>query len=459
MRGTLLSLQSTSSLMNRAMTRLSTGKKVNTPLDDPVSYFISMSLRNRAGDLLGRLDSVKEAIQSIGAATNGLNAIMNMVGSAKAVATAALSMDQASRNSYAATFDEIMSQIDTVASDSGYGGLNLLKGQSLKVDFSENSGQSTLTIDGADATSNGLGVSKTSSGGAPATTTLTDQRMGTGNTVSSFLQSPATFTFAGPDSNLSHSVSITVDISGLQSMTATTWEDLQSSHTGDFVIVNSSRAGGGFGQYATSVTGDSKQITATATGFATDPTYYFDAGDTLFLQLQVMFSTPLQRTFGTNNTAAELSNIKVGGTLQTAGVDYNLVTRSGDGKADIVFTSGHGPANGTPITADVTTTTAGGANPWTSTANIQTSLNQLTKATDTLRSLNSQFANCSTILTTRMGFISGLSIILQTGADNLILADMNEEGANMLMLQTRQNLATSSLSLASQAAQGVLRLF
>lgn len=48
---------------------------------------------------------------------------------------------------------------------------------------------------------------------------------------------------------------------------------------------------------------------------------------------------------------------------------------------------------------------------------------------------------------------------LQTGADNLTLADTNEEGANMLMLQTRQNLGITSLSMASQAAQAVLRLF
>ena len=43
--------------------------------------------------------------------------------------------------------------------------------------------------------------------------------------------------------------------------------------------------------------------------------------------------------------------------------------------------------------------------------------------------------------------------------DNLTLADTNEEGANMLMLQTRQNLGTTALSLSSQAAQSVLRLF
>ena len=48
---------------------------------------------------------------------------------------------------------------------------------------------------------------------------------------------------------------------------------------------------------------------------------------------------------------------------------------------------------------------------------------------------------------------------LETGADNLVLADTNEEGANMLALQTRQQLSTTALSLAAQADQAVLRLF
>lgn len=48
---------------------------------------------------------------------------------------------------------------------------------------------------------------------------------------------------------------------------------------------------------------------------------------------------------------------------------------------------------------------------------------------------------------------------LQQGSDNLTLADMNEEGANMLALQTKQSLGTSALSLASQSAQMVLKLF
>ena len=48
---------------------------------------------------------------------------------------------------------------------------------------------------------------------------------------------------------------------------------------------------------------------------------------------------------------------------------------------------------------------------------------------------------------------------LQTGASNLTLADTNQEGANLLALQTRQSLAETALSLAAQSQNSVLRLF
>jgi flagellin-like hook-associated protein FlgL len=67
-------------------------------------------------------------------------------------------------------------------------------------------------------------------------------------------------------------------------------------------------------------------------------------------------------------------------------------------------------------------------------------------------------ANLS-ILSTRQQFVSSMVNTLVEGAGKLTNADTNEEGANMLMLQTRQQLGVTSLSLASQAAQSVLRLF
>lgn len=89
-------------------------------------------------------------------------------------------------------------------------------------------------------------------------------------------------------------------------------------------------------------------------------------------------------------------------------------------------------------------------------ADIESSLNA---ALATLRKESGTLANNLTILSVRQSFITDMVNTLTEGADNLTLADTNEEGANMLMLQTRQALGTTSLSLASQAAQSVLRLF
>jgi flagellin-like hook-associated protein FlgL len=94
----------------------------------------------------------------------------------------------------------------------------------------------------------------------------------------------------------------------------------------------------------------------------------------------------------------------------------------------------------------------------TSTA-IEASITELDAAKDTLRTQSSKLANNLSIITARQEFTQGMINVLKDGAAGLTNADMNEEGANMLMLQTRQALGTTSLSLASQAAQSVLRLF
>ncbi len=86
----------------------------------------------------------------------------------------------------------------------------------------------------------------------------------------------------------------------------------------------------------------------------------------------------------------------------------------------------------------------------------------LTRIDTALRSLRTQAATFGTKLgtvETRQNFTKSLIQTLQTGADTLVLADTNEEGANMLALQTRQSLSTTALSLSAQADQAVLRLF
>ncbi len=72
----------------------------------------------------------------------------------------------------------------------------------------------------------------------------------------------------------------------------------------------------------------------------------------------------------------------------------------------------------------------------------------------TLRTQASKFGSNLTTVQTRQDFTKNLITTLQTGADNLVLADTNEEGANLLALQTRQQLSTTALSLANQAEPG-----
>jgi flagellin-like hook-associated protein FlgL len=48
--------------------------------------------------------------------------------------------------------------------------------------------------------------------------------------------------------------------------------------------------------------------------------------------------------------------------------------------------------------------------------------------------------------------------VLQTGADNLTLADMNGEAANANALDVRRQLASSALSLSNRTQQSILQL-
>ena len=92
-------------------------------------------------------------------------------------------------------------------------------------------------------------------------------------------------------------------------------------------------------------------------------------------------------------------------------------------------------------------------------SDIGTAIDKLGSALTTLRTEAETLAASLSIVQIQINFTTDMQNVLTIGADKLVLADMNEEGANMLMLQTRQSLSTTALSLSAQAAQSVLRLF
>lgn len=151
-RANLLQLQQTSELMTRTQTRLATGKRVNSALDNAINFFTSQGLDNRANDLSGLLDSMSNAINTIQAANNGITAITKLVQSAQSlVSQANQTSDTGTRATLSSQFDDLLDQIGFLADDSGFNGVNLLGGDSLTVTFDED-GNSTADITGVDYT-------------------------------------------------------------------------------------------------------------------------------------------------------------------------------------------------------------------------------------------------------------------------------------------------------------------
>jgi flagellin len=260
-RANLLQLQQTSDLINRTQNRLSTGKRVNSALDNPINFFTAQGLSVRANDLNALLDSMSSGISTIQAANNGISAITKLVQSAQAlVSQARQTTDTGVLATLSSQFDDIRTQIDQLSADSGFNGINLLGGNDLTIILNEDA-SSTIVV----------------------------------------------------------------------------------------------------GSY-------------------------------------------------TDTTASDLA-----------------------------------------IT--------GAANNWSSTTDIDTAASELSAALVTLRSQSQALSSNLTTVQVRQDFTKAMINTLTVGADNLTLADSNEEGANLLALQTRQQLSTTALSLAAQADQNVLRLF
>jgi flagellin len=99
------------------------------------------------------------------------------------------------------------------------------------------------------------------------------------------------------------------------------------------------------------------------------------------------------------------------------------------------------------------------ANDWAAAGDVDVAVGQLDTALTTLRTQGKTLASSSGVVTTRQEFTTNIINTLTTGADALTAADTNEEGANMLALQTRQQLGVVALQLSNQAQQSILRLF
>ena len=365
MRANLMSLQSAVSLLDRTQERLSTGKKVNTALDNPVNFFTALNHNSRANDLLAFKDGISEAIQTIKAADVAIKGITTLINSAKATAEAAKSAVSASTTNQTVTFGAGMAIDDTV----------VIGGQTFTAVTS--------------TTSVGAGTFYVGGTAAQAAASL-----------ASAVALNGTSTFNVTDNNDG-----SINVSR---------QDASAMEDGDIVITS-----GGISESA--IAANSDELVAKRAEYTR-----------LLGQMDDMQADAFYKG----------KNLLLSGD--------NMTVRFGNGHS-LQVDAFNGKADGLGITTASST--------WVNETTIQTSITELEGALTKLRIEASKLSSNLGIVNTRDEWITGIAATLRTGADKLTLADTNEEGANMLMLQTRQALSTSALAMSAQAAQSVLRLF
>ena len=92
-------------------------------------------------------------------------------------------------------------------------------------------------------------------------------------------------------------------------------------------------------------------------------------------------------------------------------------------------------------------------------SNINNTVSAIQTALTNVQAQTETFGTNASTIQIRQSFTQQLVNVLQTGANNLVLSDQNQESANLLTLQTQQQLEISALSIANQANQSVLKLF
>jgi len=488
-RQNLLSLQQTADLMSQTQNRLATGKKVNSALDNPLNFFTSSSLSSRASDLSNLLDSMAGGIQTIQAGNNGITAITSLVQQLQSTVSQARSDTTAAAitpGSYTTTGGNTSTQTNnklkfdlgsgvTVSVDT-YTHVNATVSTLTGVggDFTNDDSGNTLTID--DGATGAVSITATTFDGSETAQDVADQintdLLAAGSTVQASVvggqvkltnSTGDTITVAGTAAaDLGFGTGNTTSTDGsVEVNTAKTVDELVDEVNNSSVLSGKVRASNVSGQLklenltntAFTLTGAS----ATAITGATTDTHTLAAG-----------------------TGAPLSSVRQSLLNQF----NNLLTQIDQAAADSGY-NGINLLNGDKLTIkfnetgtssiDVQATDSTGASfaidsanlgiatqttsDFASNTTLDTLAGTITTALTTLRTQASSLGSQLSVVQTRQDFTKNMINTLQTGSDNLVLADTNEESANLLALQTRQQLSITALSLSAQANQAVLRLF
>jgi len=451
-------------------------KKVNTALDNPLNFFTAKALNSRASDLSGFKDGMSEAVQTLKAANNGITAIEGLIAQAKAVAATAKAGVEGGSGSYSNITVDLNSVTNGQTINVGTQTFTAV-GTDVQqtISFISITNGNTITVNGQAYTAAATGVYWAATTTAQLTMFLSD---GTDiQDAADFLRvlnahegiTAASVTAGSTQVVLSLVASSWGAATGSATMSVITNATISLATTGSlnyFIGGNASQDTSNlaskinsFGEVAASVnngthinilagtsTLTSNTVSAAATSFSiaayqvtTDRSSYALQFNDIMNQLDLLAADSGYK--GINFLSASSS------------LDVEFGTTAGD---KITLTGFSAAATSLLAKADGLKTAT---NSWATNTDVDVDIAGLTAATSTLKTEASRLSSGLGIINSRQDWVKGMVNTLIAGADNLTAADMNEEGANMLMLQTRQTLGTTALSLSAQAAQSVLRLF
>jgi flagellin-like hook-associated protein FlgL len=519
-RQNLLSLQSTADLLSTTQSRLATGKKVNTALDNPTNFFTAASLDSRASDINNLLDGIGNGVQVLQAANTGISSLQKLVDSAKSVANQALQTQVGYSTKSSVTTTAI----------TGATANNLL-GDSVNATYQGAvvNTDDTDTVTPISATTVLAGTASTTSNNLDTNLVAADTLTINGVQIN-FNTTATTGSAAAGTLDLNVNTATVGDVlAAIDAITGATTAstvsgtgrlNISTGTTSDLTIAGSANLLTALGLTAGTTPRDTQvtsglTLTVGATGGGTATSITFGTGasqvNTLDELNAALASNNLQATIGstgaititTSNDAASATIGTIGGTAAGSGEAFNglvasapvqdaaaqltranLVTQYNNIIQQITTTSQDASFNGVNLLAGDTlklvfnetgkstlsitgvTFNPAGLGLGTLTKgtdfidnnNTNTVLTSLNNASSTLRSQASALGSNLSIVQIRQDFSKNLINVLQTGSSNLTLADTNEEAANSQALSTRQSIAVSALALANQSQQSVLQL-
>lgn len=495
-RSNLLALQNVAENQTRTQTVLSTGKRVNSALDNPVNYFTSAKLADRSGDISGLLDGLMNGVQTLQAASHGIDAIQKLVqmgqsivsrasiapNAVEAPASASSSGDYTSDDIVGAQRASLSSIADaSISSTTGAFIYSINNGPPITFTYHDPASPAAGTFKDINSLRDAINA-KVEPGALQASSSSNGKRLylfaadkndtfeisgpgasaiGFGASNSKATPSPSldtkTVTYTVGKGVEQRSVAVPY---GYDAGQVTTLDQLNSLlSTADMVATIEPSPSGKV--VVRSIAGrEADTIVLTAPDTEPSPTGVkrLTGQDSPFPALAALSEPGASQRKKLANDYAEILK-QITGLAQDSGYNgQNLLMG-----ATMRLSFNESGANYTEVQGDKMDAEGLGLltsldGDFLDKKSVQAATSQLQTATDKLRVKSSEFVMANSVVQTRQDFSKSLIHILDTGSNNLTEADMNDAAASTTALDVRRQLATSALGLANQAQQSILQL-